>query len=232
MTVATAARWTGIVALLGAVLVCPDDAAAQQRPSTASRPAPRQQAAIRGFGDLGMTRFAAADTFEAVLGSSAGVVFGGGGEVILGQHFFFSGRVSHFQKDGERVFVLEDEVFPLGIDTTVSLTPVELTAGYRFQGRGRSRNVIPYLGGGVGWHQYEETSDFAATGEDVSETFVGYHVLGGAEFRMGRLFAIGGEAQWTTIPDALGDDPLSAAAAFDETNLGGIAFRVRFIVGR
>jgi|SoiMethySBSTD1v2_1073268.scaffolds.fasta_scaffold03409_15 opacity protein-like surface antigen len=234
MTVAAGTRCVGIVALLlVAVLAVPDQAAAQERRRpAASPPAPRPQTVVRAFGDLGMTFFTASDTFDAVLGSPMGVVFGGGAEVVLPQRLFFSGRVSHFQKSGERVFVLDDEVFPLDIDTTVSITPVEVTAGYRFHARGRNRNMIPYLGGGVGWHRYDETADFAETGDDVSKTFVGYHVLGGAEFRMGRTFGIGGEAQWTTIPDALGDEPGSASAAFDESDLGGISFRVRFIIGR
>jgi hypothetical protein len=38
--------------------------------------------------------------------------------------------------------------------------------------------------------------------------------------------------QWSTVPDALGQDPNGVSAAFDETNLGGVAFRVKFIVGR
>lgn len=228
----SAFRWSAVIAALCIVIAHPEVVAAQQRQPAITKTAPRQPTAIRGFGDIGMTLFSAGDTFDAVLGSSIGAVFGGGAEVVLPQRLFVSGRISHFEKSGERVFVLDNEVFPLGIDTTVSITPIEVSAGYRFGARGRNRDVIPYLGGGVGWHMYRETADFAATNEDVSETFVGYHVLGGAEVRMGRSFAIGGEAQWATVPDALGDAPTSAAAAFDETNLGGISFRVRFTIGR
>ena len=232
MNVRFAFRYLVAAVVVGFAVVIPPAAAGQQRQPAATRPAPRPQTTIRGFGDIGATRFAAADSFKAVLGSSVGVVFGGGAEVVLPQRIFFRGRVSRFQKNGERVFVLDDEVFPLGIDTKVRLTPLEISAGYRFQARGRTGTVIPYLGGGVGWHRYEETSDFADASENVSETFVGYHVLGGAEYRMGRMIAIGGEAQWTSVPDALGGDQSSASAAFDETNLGGISFRVRFIIGR
>jgi opacity protein-like surface antigen len=141
--------------------------------------------------------------------------------------------VSHFKKSGERVFVDDDgELFPLGIDMSVGITPVEFSGGYRFQPRGRTRNMTPYAGGGVGWHRYSETSDFADSDEDVSKTFTGYHLLGGVEFRMHRSFALAGEGQWTTIPDALGSGPGSAADVFDESNLGGISFRVRFVIGR
>lgn len=215
-------------------VLCPAGADAQQRSPAPVRsaPAPRQSLAVRGFGDLGAERFAAGGAFKATLGSSVGVFFGGGVEVVLPQRLFFNVRVSHFQKSGERVFVDDDDVFPLGIDMKVAMTPVEATVGYRFQPRGRTRNLIPYVGGGLGWHRYTESSDFADSGEDVSDTFQGYHVLGGAEFRMRGMFAIAGEGQWTTIPGALEGVVSSAADALGESNLGGIGFRVRFVIGR
>lgn len=206
----------------GAVAIC----------AIASAHVASAQTSVRGFGDVGVTFFSASDTFDAVLGSPTGVFFGGGVEVVLPQRVFFNVRLSRFSKTGERVFVDEGEVFPLGIETKVTITPVEVTGGYRFQPRGRTGNVIPYLGAGVGFHRYSETSEFAESDEDVSETFTGYHVLGGVEFRLSRLFAIGGEGQWTTVPDALGTATSSASDAFGESNLGGFAFRVRFVVGR
>ena len=225
-----ASGWVVAIAMVCAIVVDPDTVAGQQRRPTA--PPPQPQLTVRGFGDVGLVRFTASDTFDAVLGSSTGGVFGGGGEVVLSQRIFVSVRFSRFQKTGERVFALDGEVFPLGIEATTRITPIEVSGGYRFEGRGRRRTAIPYLGGGIGWHRYEETSEFADSSENVSETFSGYHVLGGVEFRLARMFGIGGEVQWTTVPDALGGGPGSVAALFDETNLGGIGFRVRFTIGR
>jgi len=224
-------RAVTVLAVVWIGALVPTTATAQQRRPAPARPATRQPLTLRGFGDLGVIRFAAGDAFDATLGSPLGVFFGGGVEVVLPQQWFVGLRLSHFGKSGQRVFVQDNEVFPLGIDMKVAITPIEVSAGYRFRPRGRTRNVIPYLGGGIGWHRYTETSDFADAGEDVSETFTGYHVLGGAEYRLGRTFAIAGEGQWTTIPDAL-SGVSSAADAFGESNLGGIGFRVRFVVGR
>ena len=221
-------RTVTVLAVICIATLAPTAVTAQQRPAPA-RPATRQPLAIRGFGDLGMVRFAASDAFEATLGSPSGVFFGGGIEVVLPQQWFVGLRLSHFDKSGERVFVQDNEAFPLGIDMKVAITPIEVSAGYRF--RSGRRNLIPYLGGGIGWHRYTETSDFADAAENVKETFTGYHVLGGAEYRVGRMFAIAGEAQWTTIPDAL-SGVSSAADAFGESNLGGFGFHVRFVVGR
>lgn len=187
-------------------------------------------AQVRVFGDVGYTAFTASESFDATLGSSSAMVFGGGGEVMLPQKIFVGVRLSRFQAEGERVFVFNGERFALGIPMTVKVTPLLLSAGYRF---GNSRSaVLPYVGGGIGWHKYEETSDFADTGENVNETFTGYHVLGGAEFRLSRLLGVAGEAEWTTVPDALGKNPNSISAAFGDTNLGGFTVRVKLVVGR
>ena len=185
---------------------------------------------IRGFGDLGAMTFSASDSFESVLGSKTGTLVGGGGELLLPGGVFAAFRLSRFQKSGERVFVFEGETFELGIPTTVRIAPLEVTGGYRFR-RG-TRRLVPYVGGGLGWHRYRETSDFAEDDENVEETFTGYHLLGGAELRVAPWIALGGEAQWTTVPDALGQHPTAVSTDFGETNLGGVAFRLKVTIGR
>ena len=217
------------VFLLAAPAALAQGAGAQRRPPPRTAPA-GPPISVRGFFDVGGTFVTAKDSFEAIFGSSSGLVYGGGGEVVLRQGWFFGGRVSRFAKDGQRVFVHEGEVFDLGIETTVTITPLEFTGGYRFAGPGR--RWIPYVGGGIGTYRYREESEFATDDDNVSESFTSYHVVGGAEYRLGRWFGVAGEAQWTSVPDAIGQDPLSVAAAFDETNLGGSAFRVKFVVGR
>jgi opacity protein-like surface antigen len=189
-----------------------------------------QEVAIRGFGDVGGTRFAATESFTAVLGSPSGVVYGGGVEVVLPQRVSVSLRASRFQKDGTRVFIFAGQPIDLGIATTVKITPIEVTLAYRFSLA--DLRLVPYAGGGIGWHRYEETSDFATDSENVKETHAGYHLLGGAEYRLTRWLGIGGEAEWSRVPDGLGQDPNSVSAAFNETNLGGVTFRVKAIVGR
>ena len=210
----TAMRWFVVVALAALI---PDTAHAQSL-------------GVRGFFDAGTIRFVAAQSFEAVLGTRTGTVFGGGGEVVLPFGIFATVRASQFEKTGERVFVFEGEAFKMGIDSTIRIRPFEISGGYRFGGL--DRRVVPYAGGGIGWHRYEEASEFADDAENVDETFRGYHVLGGAELRVVRWFAVAGEFQWTTVRDALGQDPNGASAAYGETDLGGTAFRVRFVIGR
>jgi opacity protein-like surface antigen len=216
------------------VVVCAAaEAAAQARQPAPTRPPPapaRATTSVRGFADIGFTSFTAKESFEATLGSATGTTFGGGAEVVLPQNIFFGVRVSRFTADGERVFVNDGETFPLGIPMSVTITPVLLTGGVRFSAP--ASKVLLYAGGGIGWHRYEETSDFADSDDDVNESFQGYHVLGGVEYRVARLLGLAGEVQWATVPDALGQHPLSASAAFGDTDLGGVTVRVKVVIGR
>jgi len=184
---------------------------------------------LRGFGDIGSTTFTAAQSFDAVLGSRSGLLFGGGVEVVFPVRVFVNLRASRFHAVGQRVFLFNGEQFDLGIPATVTVTPMEVTAGYRFN---LGTRLVPYGGAGLGWHRYQETSAFAEAEENLDERFTGYHVVGGAEFRVLRWLAAAAEAQWATVPDALGGDPNSVSHAFDETDLGGVTVRVKVVVGR
>jgi opacity protein-like surface antigen len=183
---------------------------------------------LRGFADIGSTTFAAEQSFESVLGSPGGKVFGGGIEVVFPQHVFASLRASRFRRTGERVFLFGGEQFNLGIPTTVTVTPLIVLGGYRIDPGWR---LVPYAAAGIGWHLYEENSDFAEEAENTRERFRGYHVLGGAEFRLVRWLATAFEAEWSTVPDALGQDPNSVSGHFSESDLGGVTYRIKVVIG-
>jgi hypothetical protein len=183
---------------------------------------------FRGFADVGSTMFTAQQSFEAILGSARGPVFGGGVEMIE-RNVFLDIRASRFQQRGERVFVSGGERFGLGIPTTITVTPIELTGGYRFDWGSR---LIPYAGIGYGRYRYKERSEFAEGDENVEQSFNGFQLLGAAEFRLSRLFGAAFEAQWSSVPDALGTDDNGVSNAFNETNLGGTTIRAKFVIGR
>jgi hypothetical protein len=135
----------------------------------------------------------------------------------LGRHLGISFDFGRYHDTGGRVFVTNGEVFPLGIETDVKVVPLAVTAAYRFP-RPR-RALTPFIGGGINWHRYTETSTFAASGEDVSATFTGFHAAGGAGWRLSRLVSIAGVGRWLSVPDAFGfghqrghtDDNLAAS---------------------
>ena len=192
-------------------------------PSTSSA-----QISVRGFGDVGLTVFNATQSFKAILGKPSGPVYGGG--VELGERrFFVSLGAQRFRRTGHRVFVFENQVFPLNVSDTITVTPLELTGGYRFRTSGR---FIPYGGFGGTWVRFKETSAHSTEADDVSETHAGYHVLGGVEVPMQRWLSAAVDAQWSSVPNALGNSPTSVGSVYDEHNIGGFTLRAKIIIGR
>jgi opacity protein-like surface antigen len=185
--------------------------------------------AFRGFVDGGSTTFTAKKSFKAILGSESGIVYGGGVEAVLPQHVFFNLRASRFQKTGERVFIFEEQEFRLGIPETITITPLELMGGYRFD---FGSWIVPYAGAGAGWHMFTDTSKFSDASENVKKTYQGYQLVGGAEFRLASWLGAAAEAQWSRVPKALGQDDNSVSKMYSETDLGGSTFRVKIVLGQ
>lgn len=181
---------------------------------------------VRAYGEGAYQWFTAKDSFNAIFETSSGPFYGGGGQVHVGPVYVDVG-VSRFEKTGERVFVFEGEIFRLGIPDRVTITPIVVTAGYRFPVRDR---MVPYLGGGIGSMKFEETSDVADPDENVSERFTSYHAVGGVEYAATRWLFVAGEVRYASVPDALGAPGVSAE--FDESNLGGVAVAVKVMIGR
>ncbi len=210
---------------LAAVLAVPVSAAAQRRPA-----APRESWSVQGFGLAGVTFFTAKETFDAILETTSGPMLGGGVRVVVPGGPYLEVGAWRFRQDGERAFVgVGGDVFRLGIPATVTITPLEVTAGWRFRGL-LGRRVTPHLGAGFTSLRYEETAEFAADDENVNERFSGYHLTGGVEWRLHRWVALSGDVMWTAIPDAIGGAGVSQV--FEEDDLGGTSLRVRIVLGR
>ena len=188
--------------------------------------APTLNTALRGFGQFGAIRFTASDSFNAVTGSSWGLMWGGGAQMAFSNRLFFQGSYERYQSTGQRVFVFEDEIFDLGIENEVTVTPIQVTVGYR---QPTTDRVVGYIGGGIGWHHLEEVAAFSDPAENFDESKIGYHVLGGMEYPVTRWLWVGGEGQWAYVPDILGNDGVSAA--FNEDDLGGFTLRFKLTVG-
>ena len=187
----------------------------------------KAQVSTRVFADAGVTVFTATQSFRAILGKPSGAVFGGGVELDQRQWFVTLGA-HRFHRSGHRVFVFNNEVFALNVKDSITVTPVELTLGYRFRWRG----FVPYAGGGIGWHRFEETSDHATDEENINKTYTGYQVAGGAERRLRPWLAAALDAEWAAVPNAFGNAATSVAKIYHEHDLGGFTLRARIVVGR
>jgi hypothetical protein len=210
---------------------------AQSKPKPRPAPAAQQprSVTINGYAMGGRLNLTAVDSFEAITGTSNGTIIGGGVRVGLPWvsfpwgGLFVDAGAWRYQTAGERVFVLNGTVYPLNVPVDIAMTPIELSAGWEFRFR-QAPKLRPYVAAGVTSMIYKETSSFASAGEDVEETFGGYHALGGAEYRIARWVGIAGEFAWSTVPDSIGQAGVSEA--FNDTDLGGTSFRVKITIGR
>jgi hypothetical protein len=182
---------------------------------------------IRGFGNIGGVLFTASDSFETILGGSFNSAFGIGGQVVLPMGLYAQVSYDRLRDTGSRALVSGTQVFTLEIPNRITITPILATVGY--QGL-KTSGLVPYFGGGVGWYTLDEDSPSIPGSETLSSKHVGYHVVGGAEFPLSRWIAFAGEAQWATVPGAIGDSGVSAY--YEENDLGGLTFRFKVLFGR
>jgi opacity protein-like surface antigen len=200
--------------------------AAQTRRAT-SNPDDVPAVSFRPFLLATTEQISAKQTFDAVFGQSREAFWGGGVQVALRSGIYIEIGASHFKKSGQRAFVFNGQTFPLGIPLTATITPIEVTGGYRFR---LWPVVIPYAGIGISRYAYVETSDFANAADNVDTAHVGYLVVGGAEFRLHRWVGVGVDVQYTRVTGILGGGGISAELG--ENDLGGTALRLKVMVGR
>jgi hypothetical protein len=213
---------------VGALMACSIAPLTAQTPSASSvtRPA---AVALRPFALATEQRFAAATTFNAAFGSRNAAFYGAGLQVATRRGYFVDLTVSHLNRTGQRAFVANGEIFQLGIPLKIAITPLEITGGYRMKVPGRPR-IVPYVGGGVGWYQYSETAEFASGDDNVRTTHAGFLFVGGAEVRLQKWISAAADAQYTAVPGILGQGGVSKDVS--ENDLGGVAARIRVILGR
>lgn len=227
--IATALRILSFTVLLLAIGAPASYAQSKPKPRPAP-PQPSRSVSINGYAMAGGLTLMAVESFEAITGQSSGPIFGGGLRVGLPWGgLFLDAGAWRYQADGERVFVFNGTIYPLNVPVEIAMTPIELSAGWQFRFR-RAPKFTPYVAAGLTSMRYTETSSFASGEEDVDERFGGYHVSGGAEYRISRWVGIAGEVAWSTVPDSIGQSGVSEA--FDETNLGGTSLRIKVTIGR
>lgn len=222
------------LAVLAPVVV---DAQTRPRPRPQPRtpvrtqpPAGESAIGFRGYVTFGSTALAAHESFDAVADTHSRENVGGGGQVTnIWKGVFADVAVSQWSLDGQRAFVLNRQVFRLGIPLEAKMRPVDLAAGWRLRLlRGR---LSPYGGAGLTYLTYAETSQFAGSGEDVRESKTGPLLLAGVDVRIWRWIHAGGELRWRRVNGILGESGLSGVSTeFDEDDAGGVSGALRISV--
>lgn len=214
-----------VAGIVLALLLAPHATATARAQSTA-----QQGMAISGYAMVGHFTFDAIESFEAIVGRKSAPIFGGGVRVALPLGgLFVDVGAGRLQESGERVFIVDGQTFKLGVPVDVTLSPIELSAGWRFPIH-RMPKLIPYAAGGLTLLNYRESSALATEAEDIDKTFHGYHAFAGVEYKLNEYVGVAGEATWSSVPDAIGESGVSAM--FNESNLGGRTFRLKLTIGR
>lgn len=151
------------------------------------------------------------DSYDAVFGDP---LFLGGADLELRftRHWLVRLSAEYGEIDGEQV-LLTDPPTPTGIETTLTYTPIHASAGFLV---GPDTPWRLLIGGGATLLRWEESGPSGAD----SSTDPGGHLLLALE-RTGERWGIGGEAIYSSIPDAAGAG--GATDFFDEDDLGGLA---------
>jgi len=210
------------------------------KPSSSTTRPKERPIRIAGFAEFGTMKLTASKSFDAILDKSNTNFLGGGAQVALRNGLFVQVDITHSSDDGQRAFVNNGQVFKLPIPATIEMTPIDVSAGYRFRFGKRKglrlgpkptveERFVPYVGGGVGTVHYVETSKFAEASDNVDESFTSYNVLVGLEVGIWRFVGAGVEFQQRWVPDGLGSGGVSKA--FNETDLGGSSFKVKVVIG-
>ena len=226
--------------LVVVALTLPTIAAAQtptQRrtpPRTQQRrlpPPPAQpKIGIRGYATFGNTTLAAKQTFDAVADTHSRATYLGGAQVTnIWKGVFADVAATQLSIDGHRVFVSGGTIFNLGIPLEVKMRPIDVAGGWRF----RYGRLSPYVGAGFTHFTYKETSDFAASGEDVDESKVGALFLGGVDVQAWKWIHVGGELRYRRVRGILGEGGASSVSTeFNDDDAGGFGAAVRISIGR
>lgn len=190
-----------------------------------TRPA-QDRVGILAFGSYELVHIASTKTFDAVFGTSKVNALGAGIDVVnIWRHVFLRVAASRGTLDGERVAIVDSTVYKLGTTLTVDMTPTEVGAGWRFVSSGAAARFTPYVGVAGVFLKYQETSAFAQSGDNVSETYKGVGAFGGVDVRVTNQIFVGAEGQYRSI----NSNPSSGSAAdsFNEKNLGGAVVRLK-----
>jgi hypothetical protein len=182
---------------------------------------------FRAYATYGSNSLGASHTFDAVAGKARQQGLGGGiAATSLWRGLFIELGMSRTRLNGERVYVDGTSVFKLGIPMQITLTPIDVAAGWRTV----RHRVSPYVGGGLTSLSYKETGGFSQAGDDVTVRKTGPLVLAGADVRILKWVYLGGEARYRAVKGILGKEGVSKA--FGEDRIGGLSAGVRLSLGK
>jgi opacity protein-like surface antigen len=180
-------------------------------------PLPAEGGELAVEAQVGYFDLASKDSAEALFGSSGGLTLGGAVRYTVWRGAFVSAGLRTFSKDGERVFLASpgSPVQKLGFPVSLKLTPLLLTAGYRFR---HGKSIVPYAHVGAAMTSWSEESTVAGESFDADGSKTGFVGAAGVEYGRG-LLRFGVELGYSSVGGALGTAGVSQI--YGEDQIGG-----------
>jgi len=173
--------------------------------------------------EAGYRTLAAADSAQAIFGSSSGFSGGGSVQYAFKRGLFVRAGGRSFRKTGERVFLADasSTPYPLGFPLEASITSIDVLAGWRFKlGGKKPSRFVPYAALGVELASYKEESTVAGLVETSDASQAGFQAVGGVEASIAGGWSLAAEVGYATVPSALGVGGVSKI--YGEDDIGGL----------
>lgn len=154
----------------------------------------------------------AKNSYDAVFGGTM-TRYGAQIEFRPRAHFLLSLAAETGSKTGERVLPTRPPI-STGVSEKLTLSPVHLSAAWVFHPEAQ---VSWYAGAGPTFLNWKDES----AGESNSGSNTGAHIVGGVRWQSSGRWSLGGEARYSTVPNAVGDAGISKF--YNEDDLGGFS---------
>lgn len=178
--------------------------------------------------EAGYRTLSAADSAQAVFGSSSGFTWGGSAQYAFRMGLFVRAGGRSFSKSGERVFLADasSTPYPLGFPLEASITSLDILAGWRLRlGDRKPSRFVPYAAVGLELASYKEESTVAGLVETSDASKTGFQAVGGLEVGVAGGLSLTAEVGYSTVPSALGVGGVSKI--YGEDDIGGVRFMGR-----
>lgn len=183
---------------------------------------------LAGKDDEDNVLFRNQDSLEFDISDFNGPTIGAEWLIGLGEYLEGGVGIGYFQKTVPSIYSALVQDDGTEIEQDLKLRVIPITATVRFHPIGRRSTVQPYVGAGIGFHnwRYTESGEFVDFNNDVFRASfeadgneVAPVVLGGVRFATSDLWMLGGEFRWHQAKGDTGG--IDEGFLADKINLGG-----------
>jgi len=197
-------------------------------PKPKAPPKPKLPLEFRLFGVFEPQFMTAANTFDAVTGSSVLLGYGGGAEVLnVWRQLSVRGDITFASASITNGNIVDGVFLSNGVPVDLTFRTIELGAGWRMPLKKHPKMSF-YVGGSAIIFHYGESGPLATPEETVSQSFTGFGGELGLDWALSKRSVFSLEGQYRTVPS--NPPGGSTQAVLNEPDLGGFAVRAMYAI--